>query len=538
MSIGNKNKSDLNLFCQKSHIPIAAYTSAFEDGNFVSTVTVKGCEYHSTCGYASKKEAENDAAGVALIAILQTEFGGKTIEEVLLLLEQRFPSKNKKKSKQAANYSEPTSQQQVEHRVQMDSSSNTTTNQVRPTPTQHTIVSQPQLVGGPTSRRQEAGQRTISQPRTPPQVGVPQTHTVASTVPHGQIYNRQGVVESPHSEGTHESQMVVSQPSHAYHASSYPQSHQIMQQPPFVNQGHPRGGLPEHVQRTANPAVATPANFYAQHQNASRPPPPTHSQPGPRPIYTPSTGTHPQVVQGHIQPNSQPYVARPGVPVNYQGPPPPPPPGFQPHPHVRGMYPPRPPTNVATGVQATPTPGMRHGNIAARFPGAAPPISPILNPQQQVASAQTSPGKPLNAIPVSVGRQSHPAGITSQESLTHVATSTAGIQNKHAKALEDFCRSRNLRPPNYRVKHEGRQKFSAEVIVGHQSYRTQWTCDDFEQAKTVAAMEALANLAISLNVSDTGIEWVYGTMCTCTITVPVMRMLVVMMCCLSLSVSL
>ena len=529
MSIGNKNKSDLNLFCQKSRIPIAAYTSVFEDGNFVSTVIVKGNDYRSTCGYSTKKEAENDAAGVALISILQTEFGGKTIEDVLLLLEERFPSKNKKKSKQIANYSEPISQNQVVSRVQMDSTSNAATSPVQ---TQHTIVSesqQPQLVIA-VPMRQEAevasrDQITMSQARTPAQmmVGVQQTNTGGSMVPQSQMYHQQFAVGLQHSDGTRQSQMVVNQPPVVHPSPSYPHGVlQPLQQPPFSNQGqpvHPGGVSPELVQKMASPGIATSANFYAQHHDTVRPPLPTHSQPGPHPLYAPPKKTHSQLVHGPIQPNASTYnyyaVARPGMPINYQGLPPPP--GFLPPP-VPGMYPPRPPTSAAMEVRATRTYGLQRGNIAARFPGATPPISSGLTPQQMVANTQTSPGKPLNAIPISVDKQGLPAGVTSKDSRTHDATPTTGLENWHTKALADYCQKRNLPQPNYKVTDHGKQKYSAEVRVGRQTYRTHWKCDDFEQAKTVAAMEALANVAVSLSISDSGIHWV--KLYTCTVSVP------------------
>ena len=540
MSIGNKSKSDLNLFCQKAHIPTALYSSSLVDGNFVSTVSVKDCEYHSTSDYPTKKEAENDAAGVALITILQTEFGGRRFEDVVVELEQKFPSKNKKKSKQTATVSEPPPLQVEHSRLQENSSSVSSTQPGSTLMTQQTTIAQgpQQPVVNPHVANAMLKGQVMNQNQTHPHqqhpAAVRPTPAHASTVPQHQVSPIQQPMVRPH---TQQNQMMLQQqqpavvrPGQPVYVASYAQSQSVQQQVTLQgtaspwNQGspnvgaplhhvcpavgssvHPHSRGPEQMQRT----VGQPAMIHSQH-HPGPPTPPSQVQPGPRQVYAPPVGMSPRA---QIQSNTAGYVR-----ANYQAPPHgvhPPPHGV--HPLPRGVHSPGSTAGGgAVAAQMTPPPGMRP--IAARFPGATPPApGSSFPPPPAVARPQMPPpGKPLHAIPVSSSGEhrlpsSSSIGSSRQDSLPNQSTSNAASNSEidHARNLEGFCRSRNLPAPKYIIKEE-MEKFSARVEIGSKVYSTQWSCNSFEQAKITAAMSALSSLAISvgdLSITGTGIDW-------------------------------
>ena len=447
MSIGNKRKSDLNLYCQKSHIPTASYTSTGPiDGYFRSTVTVRGVDYHSTSGYATKKEAENDAAGVALIAILQKEFGGGTFEAAISLLEQKYPSKSKKKSKPSAGLTEVPSPQS---KVASDSSS--------------IAVSQPSFT--------PIQQSTVA-------MGDPQSVAVW-----------QGTMASPQNQT-----LLVS------HTHGHPQSMAGMTQPvargpmsaPW-NQGplvHAPGGLPEEMQGTASEQNAMSPNFYSLYPHALS----YQSQQVP---YYPQSFVQYRTPEAIVQgtPPRSVYLPHPGV---IYGP-------------AQGTYSPRPSAvATTTATHVTPPPGIRP--IAARFPGhGGTPSPPPGFAPQLTARSDVVPGKPLHAIPVPRNdKEGLPASTANVDRefrpIEQTSLATTSEQIDHSKSLEEFCRKRHFPPPNYKVSEEGKNKYSAEVRVGDKYYHTRWKCDDFEQAKLTAAMEALIGLAL---VTDTGISCGY-----------------------------
>ena len=443
MSIGNKSKSDLNLFCQKSRIPIPTYTSTLSDGCFVSSVTVRGVPYSSTSSYGTKKEAENDAAGVALIAILQKEFSGRPFEEVISLLEQKYPSKNKKKSKQSSGLTEVTPQS-------VKAQNNPATfaqSQPTFTPVQQSVV-------------------TTGHPQP---VAVWQNSTTASS------QNQATVSHAP--PGHPQAMAGVVQPQ--------------LGSPPWSQESvvHAQGGQPEQLQGAVSQRSAVSANFY-----------PSYPQTVPyQGVYPPGYYAAPDVVmQGGYPPPPQPHS---GV--------------YPTHPSAAGMsyaptqsiYPPRPST-VATTTAANmiPPPGLRP--IAARFPGQSAP--PGFDLQQTTGSAPkgASPDKPLTTIPVpQADKQGLPVSTTRICPESQQTERPSPKQINHAKNLEEFCKTKCLPAPSYKVNESGKNMFSAEVRIGDKSYRTRWTCHDFEQAKMMAAMEALSHLAIALGTNIGIQEW-------------------------------
>jgi len=66
------SKSKLNLYCQKTHIPVPCYSTKRESEGFVSTVTVAERTYKSQNAHSTKKAAEDDAASIALQLIVQS----------------------------------------------------------------------------------------------------------------------------------------------------------------------------------------------------------------------------------------------------------------------------------------------------------------------------------------------------------------------------------------------------------------------------------------------------------------------------------
>ena len=494
MSIGNKNKSDLNLYCQKAHIPIATYTSELKEGNFHSTVTVKDTHYPSTSGYPTKKEAENDAAGVALISILQKQFGGQTFDDVIALLELRFPSKNKKKSKQAAASLVEVMPRKVEGRVEVDSA----TAQTRPTHTQQ----QPQVVAAfPSQQSVALDHQAVVTSRT--------------VIGQGPSHPQQGYLVT----GGGVDSIVTSQTPVAY----------------------PKGRISVGGATNVNQCSGTmSANFC----HPGGPTTPTQSPAAPwvaAYAHAPPAVMYSQMPQGQVQTNVAPYVYY-GVPGHSQAPPLNPPHIFQSSPQ-RGMHSPRPSMSSTVGpVHVTPPPGLQNVQMAARFPVAPPstssppPPPPGFSPRQPIATTQLLPSKPLNAIPVSHDRHGFPTSASSsynsQDPSTVVQSSPPSWipQVDHPKALEALCSRLKLSVPMYQIKEEGNGNFWAEVKVGDKTYQTRWKCDDFDQAKMMAAMEALSQLALtSMDVqrvdnSGTGIEYalytvhMYSVTTACSVT--------------------
>ena len=66
------SKSKLNLYCQKTHIPVPCYSTKRVSEGFVSTVTVTERTYKSQNAHSTKKAAEDDAASIALQLIVQS----------------------------------------------------------------------------------------------------------------------------------------------------------------------------------------------------------------------------------------------------------------------------------------------------------------------------------------------------------------------------------------------------------------------------------------------------------------------------------
>ena len=594
MSIGNKNKSDLNLYCQKSHIAIATYTSSTQDGQFVSKVNVNGTEYCSTSGYSTKKEAENDAAGVALIAVLQKEFGGKSIEEALAILEQKHPSKNKKKSKQASSNAavgvaqsgtqvlrnaENTQVQRDSSSSQTDSSGTAQHGGVARTPQmppsqqqqlqqQEPSVESPHVVQKQSQIHSGSPQSVIVRP-TPAQSGamIGQYQTAAT-------YSNQQTVMRPRSPGVlqqsqpmsqapqQQHQQVMVRPNQSYVADSHSQQ-AVMQAQDYradsddawsqggmmvLQKGGGRGGGGAHEQgqRTSGqPGSASSANIIHHPTTGSGGQAPPTQAYAPHTVgpYYPMPGYPPASTAAYGQ-----YCAPPYIQPAYVNQAPPMPtsghhwPHPQPHPpHPRlinsnpsGAYPPSStptsygqqtvtPTGVRVGT--APPPGAR--SMAARFPGNAPSPPPPSSSSQQLQSmvpssqgplvppppgfsadqsaaspGQTVPNKPLNVIPVSkLTGQGLPSSATRQDAES--ANQTDVSKHLHTKQLEELCRIRNLPAPHYKINEEKR-KFFASVMIGHQSFRTQWPCENMEQAKSTAAMEAITNLALAMSTLSTG----------------------------------
>ena len=592
MSIGNKNKSDLNLYCQKSRIAIATYTSSTQDGQFVSKVNVNGTEYCSTSGYSTKKEAENDAAGVALIAVLQKEFGGKSIEEALAILEQKHPSKNKKKSKQASGNSavgvaqsgtqvlrntENTQVQTDSSSGQIDSSSTAQHGGVARTPQmpppqqrqlqqQEPSVESPHVVQKQSQIHSGSPQSVIVRP-TPPQSGAVMGQYQAAAYSHQQTVMRPcfpGVLQQsqPMSQAPqqqHQQAMVRPNPPYIVDSQSQQAAMQaqdyradsddawgrgVMMVTPKGGGGG-GGGAREQGQRTSSqPSSASSANVtYHPTTGSGGQAPPT--QP-----YAPPTAGPYQMQRHPPASTAAPYIQ----PAYVHQAPPMPTSGYhwphpQPHPpHPRlinsnpsGTYPPSstrptsygqqtvmPPTGVRVGM--APPPGAR--SMAARFPSTAPSLPPPSSSSQQLQSTvpssqgplapppgfsadqsaaspgQTVPNKPLNAIPVSKLTGQGLPSRQDAESANQTDVSK-NLDFGKTKQLEELCKIRNLPAPHYKINEEKR-KFFARVIIGHQLFRTQWPCENMEQAKSIAAMEAITNLTLAMSMSelstgDTGI---------------------------------
>ena len=77
------SKSKLNIYCQKSHISTAMYETGKQDGFFVSKVTIDGKAYASEDHYDTKKEAEHDAANVALQSIVDHHPMATSVDDLL-----------------------------------------------------------------------------------------------------------------------------------------------------------------------------------------------------------------------------------------------------------------------------------------------------------------------------------------------------------------------------------------------------------------------------------------------------------------------
>lgn len=80
------DKSNLNKYCQKKHVPTPVYRCESTGDGFACTLTIEETEYTSLNSHSTKKEAERDAANVAMRAVL-THHTASTFDDVLKLLD-------------------------------------------------------------------------------------------------------------------------------------------------------------------------------------------------------------------------------------------------------------------------------------------------------------------------------------------------------------------------------------------------------------------------------------------------------------------
>ncbi len=80
-------KSSLNLYCQKKHITLPVYCCESTSNGFSCTVTIEDTDYTSLTSHSTKKEAEKDAASVAVQAVISYNAPASTMEEVLKLMD-------------------------------------------------------------------------------------------------------------------------------------------------------------------------------------------------------------------------------------------------------------------------------------------------------------------------------------------------------------------------------------------------------------------------------------------------------------------
>lgn len=85
--ISSMSKSKLNIYCQKSRIRNASYNTVKEGDLFVSEVTVGDATYKSVRAYDTKKEAEHDAATVALQGLVRLHSTAASVDDLLATLE-------------------------------------------------------------------------------------------------------------------------------------------------------------------------------------------------------------------------------------------------------------------------------------------------------------------------------------------------------------------------------------------------------------------------------------------------------------------
>ena len=77
------SKSKLNLYCQKTHIPVPCYLTERVSEGFVSTVTVAERTHKSQNAHSTKKAAEDDAASVAVQLIVQSHPEVTNIDQLI-----------------------------------------------------------------------------------------------------------------------------------------------------------------------------------------------------------------------------------------------------------------------------------------------------------------------------------------------------------------------------------------------------------------------------------------------------------------------
>ena len=92
----SNKKSQLNLYCQKARVSTPSYATEKKGDMFVSQVTVNEATYTSIQGHTTKKEAEGDAAGVALQDFVHLHPKAKSVEELLKIVDNEMNSRHKK----------------------------------------------------------------------------------------------------------------------------------------------------------------------------------------------------------------------------------------------------------------------------------------------------------------------------------------------------------------------------------------------------------------------------------------------------------
>ena len=117
------SKSQLNQYCQKSRIDLPKYNTTKAGDLFVSEVTVNDVPYRSLEGHSSKKEAESDAAGVAIRTLAQLDPSMSTVEELLAKVEGESSKKQKRQVvAQQAGQQPPSGKTQADGKKQVSSS--------------------------------------------------------------------------------------------------------------------------------------------------------------------------------------------------------------------------------------------------------------------------------------------------------------------------------------------------------------------------------------------------------------------------------
>lgn len=90
---GMTSKTKLNLFCQKSRIDVPNYSTERTEDGFVSSVIISGCHHRSEGVHGTKKAAEDDAASVALEALLAEHPSCSSVDEMIEWVDRHWRTK-------------------------------------------------------------------------------------------------------------------------------------------------------------------------------------------------------------------------------------------------------------------------------------------------------------------------------------------------------------------------------------------------------------------------------------------------------------
>lgn len=430
--MSNNSKSNLNLYIQKKRINAPVYHTEKTGSGFSCTVTIEETSFSSLSTHSTKKEAENDAAGVAVEAIIQNQPRARSFEDVLKIFE------NSKKEKQKKTAVGP----EFETIVTSTSSFRLLPSLPLPTTSNAATIHSPIVAPSP-------GQIYNIHPVSHPMLHSPNSPQFLgqNVQPTPQLMLRSPIMVQPPDQVYNVHHGSQSMPPHSILTQSGGQN---LQYPttPYVDSTF-RGGRRD-FQPTSHRPPLTIAPTIPMYPN-----PPALPYRGPlgtnnTPIQlSPKTAVPSEATHHSLQFYSQPPVNNSKIPLSVIGP----------------------------SIEA------HSFSNSKDKPCNAIPSKSLSSIRSSTTPAQT------HSTPLEVEHQSLP----SSRLLATIPSVNVAIG---VRDLEDYCRALSLPEPWFNIVEDKPGIFVGKVIVGNKEFVKGWKYNSFNDAKDSAAIVAIAALAM------------------------------------------